>query len=124
MAKKLSQGNSERKQQLVSYSKECVKPAYNYFKHKFNNNLQQTVKAFKAAQYFSPSRISEVQPTASDIGGLRSFPFLDSNAVMDNLNSELPYYMAAVDGVASTVDAVQWWKGHNKSSPTGLVPLN
>ena len=49
VAKKLSQGNSEHKQQLVSYSKECVKPAYNYFKHKFNNNLQQTVKAFKAA---------------------------------------------------------------------------
>lgn len=73
LAKKLAQGNSGHEQQLVSYAKECVKPAYDYFKLKFDNDLQETVKAFKAAQYFSPSRLSEVQPTASDIDGLRSF---------------------------------------------------
>lgn len=40
---------------------------------------------------------------------------------MDNLKSELVYYMAAVDGAASTADVVQWWKRHAWTiAPSGL----
>ena len=116
MAKKLSGRSSLHEQQLILYAKECVKPAYYYFKHKFDNDLQHVVKAFKAAQFFSPSRIYEIQPTTNDIDGLSSFPFLD-NTTVDNLKSELPYYMAAAGGVATTIDVLEWWKGHERELP-------
>ena len=58
IAKRLSAGNSVHEQQLILYTKECVKPAYEDFKQKFSNDLQHVVKAFKAAQLFSPSRVS------------------------------------------------------------------
>ena len=84
--------------------------------NKFDNDLQHVVKAFKAAQFFSPSRIYEIQPTTNDIDGLSSFPFLD-NITVDNLKSELPYYMAAAGGVATTIDVLEWWKGHERELP-------
>ena len=60
MATQLSRGSSVHEQQLILYAKESVKPAYEYFKKKFDHDLQHLVKAFKAAHIFSPSRI---QPT-------------------------------------------------------------
>ena len=33
------------------------------------------MKAFKAARYFSPSKINEMQPTANDIDDLKAFIF-------------------------------------------------
>ena len=36
---------------------------------------------------------------------------------MDELKSELPYYMAAAGGVSSTVDVLEWWKGHEQELP-------
>ena len=116
IAKRLSAGNSVHEQQLILYTKECVKPAYEYFKQKFSNDLQHVVKALKAAQLFSASRVCELQPTTTDIDGLRSFPFLDVTTV-DSLKSELPYYMAAASGVATTVDVLGWWKSHQQVLP-------
>ena len=36
---------------------------------------------------------------------------------MDSLTSELPYYMATADGVATTMCAKEWWKGHHQELP-------
>ena len=55
-AKQLSGGSTVHEQQLIMFAKECVKPAYHYFKQKFDNDLQHIVNAFKAAQFFSPSK--------------------------------------------------------------------
>ena len=80
-----------------------------YFKKKFDNDLKSVVNAFKAARYFSPSKVDELKPTAEDIDTLHSFPFLDIT-IIDNLKSELPKYMAAAEDVSSTVDVISWWK--------------
>ena len=115
-AKQLSGGNTVHEQQLITFAKECVKPVYHYFKQKFDNDLQHLIGAFKAAQFFSPSRISALQPTTTDIDTLRCFPFFDTSKV-DELKSELPYYMAAAGGVSSVVDVLEWWKEHEQELP-------
>ena len=63
-----------------------MKPAYDYFKEKFDNDLQSTVELFKTGRYFSPSKVSELKPT-------------DSEAI-EGMKSELPTYLAAAEGVA------------------------
>ena len=42
------------------YTKNCVKLAYDYFKRKFDNDLQSTVGLLKTERYFSPSKVSEL----------------------------------------------------------------
>ena len=115
VAKKLAGGNSSREQQLVSYAKACVEPVYSYFRSKFNNDLKVTLDAFKAARLFSPSKMYELRPTASDIDCLKSFPFLD--AMIPGLKSELPNYLAAAGNVSAQVDSLTWWKIHEDDLP-------
>lgn len=48
----------------------CAQPAmYDYFKAKFDSisgELKSTELAFKAARYFSPSKLNELEPATSD----------------------------------------------------------
>ena len=117
IAKELSGGDAVREQQLVAYAKACVEPAYSYFRTKFNENLKPAVDAFKAARFFSPSKCSELKPTAADIDSLRVFPFLDTARVIDGLKSELPLYLAAAEDVSAQADPVAWWKSHEPGLP-------
>ena len=117
VAKELSGGDPVREQQLVAYAKTCVQPAYCYFQTKFDNDLKSALLAFKAARYFSPSKFSELKPTASDIDSLRVLPFLDSTPVIDGLKSELPMYLAAAEDVSSQTDPIAWWKSHEADLP-------
>lgn len=41
--------------------------------------------------------------------GLRIFPFLNSDAVIHGLKSELHQYLAAAEDVAVTIDRKGWW---------------
>ena len=55
IAKNESNGNAAREQQLLRYTKNCVKPAYEYFQQKFDDTtdeLKDPVLVFKAACYF------------------------------------------------------------------------
>ena len=117
VAKELSGGDPVREQQLVAYAKTCVQPAYCYFQTKFDNDLKSALLAFKAARYFSPSKFSELKPTASDIDSLRMLPFLDSTPVIDGLKSELVLYLAAAEDVSSQTDPIAWWKSHEADLP-------
>ena len=53
-----------------------VSAHYDCFKEKFDNDLRSTVELFKTARYFSPSKVSELKPTSSDLNSLSIFPFL------------------------------------------------
>ena len=66
--------------QWITYAVTCVKPGIDYF----NSNLHDdgVIKAFKAARLFSPDRVSEMQPSATDIDILSAFPFFDSGCVV------------------------------------------
>ena len=115
VAEKLVGGNSSREQQLVSHPKACVEPAYSYFRSKFNNDPKLTLDAFKAARLFSPSKMYELRPTASDIDCLKSFPFLD--AMIPGLKSELPNYLAAAEDMSAQEDPLTWWKIYEDDVP-------
>ena len=63
------------KNSSMDYADTYVKPVYDYFKVKFNQDLKLAMNAFKAACFFSPSKINSMQPTPSDISELSVFPF-------------------------------------------------
>lgn len=116
VAKYLATGNASRERQLVAYAENCVTAAYSYFKSKFDDALKPAVTAFKAAGYFSPSKINELKHTTSDVDAASIFPFLDSD-VVSGLKSELPSYLATAEDVSEKIDILQWWKGHADTLP-------
>lgn len=118
VAKRLSRGNSTHEKQLVAYGCNCVQPAFDYFELKFNNDLKSVVNAFMAAQYFSPSKMSELRPTANDLDKLAHFPFLKPK--IPSLKAELPSVLAACEGVHHSVNPIDWWKSHGEQFKTWL----
>ena len=97
---------------LLKYAKNCVKPAYNYFKENFDNDLQSTVELFKTARYFSPSKVSELNVLSS----LSAFPCFDYEAI-EGMKSELPTYLDAAEGVAQQFGPCEWWKYRSADMP-------
>ena len=89
-ASELAASDATREHQLVAYAEACVQPAYCYFQTKFDDDLKLTLLAFKAARYFSPSKVFELKLSASDLELLRTFTFLNSTPVIDGLKAELP----------------------------------
>lgn len=100
--------------QWINYAVMCVKPGIDYF----NSNLHDdgVIKAFKAARLFSPHRLSEMQPSATDIDILSAFPFFDSGCVVA-LQAELPTYLSLSADVSSGIDILKWWKDHHEELP-------
>ena len=116
VAKKIaSQQHSE--QSWMQYAFNCVKPGLDYFTAKFDGELRPIVDAFKSARLFDPTKVSDIKPDAAAINTLRSFKFLDSDEIIKNLKFELPTYLAAADGVALTVDPLDWWERHFEALP-------
>ena len=109
VAKHLANGDRAHEQQLTDFAKVCVEPAYAYFKSKFYNDLKAAMEAFKAAWYFSPLKMAELQPTAADLDALFSLPFLKSSDI-STLKSELSTYIAAVEDVSNSIDPLEWWE--------------
>ena len=72
VATKLSANRSNLKQQLLDYGKVCVQAAYDYFHQKFDIDLKEAVSIFKHTRYFYPAKIGELNPSCSDIDGLKS----------------------------------------------------
>ena len=63
------------------------------FLREFNADLYNfTLSAFKAARIMCPE--AALRPTPATAKGLRLFPFLDSNHVINGLITELPNYVA------------------------------
>ena len=87
---------------LLDYAENCVKPAYNYFKQKFEVKLKPLVEIFKYARFFDPAKVGELKPSSSDIDNLKVFPFLKGQA-----RRELPLYMAKADGVSPELDKLE-----------------
>ena len=56
--------------QLINYAKACVKPAYDYFKKKIDEDLAFPLSIFKHARLFDPSKDVDIHPTTSDVNGL------------------------------------------------------
>ena len=95
------------KLQLMTHAKNCVKPGLEYFQKQFQTSLKTPLKAFKAARFFSPHKLSLLRPSAEDVDSLGSFPFLNSEDVPGSLKAEFPVYLAKAGGVNSDVDCVK-----------------
>ena len=115
-------GNLVQQQQLIDYGFSCVQPGLLYFLDKFGTDTIHPVSTFKAARLFSPTIITEVQPTATDINTLNTFPFLSE--VIEKLKEELPTYLARASAVASscsgtlsTAETLEWWKNNSSELP-------
>ena len=115
IASKLSSNRPTQKQQLINFATDCIKPAITYFKQKFESDLQPIVTAFKYARYFDPPKVSELNPSATDIDHLKAFPFLSNK--LEDLKKELPSYLAKVDGLSPNIDKLEWWKVHENELP-------
>ena len=70
VAKQLANGNSTNEQILITYGENSVQSAYEQIKDKFDNDLSNALQLFKTARYFSPSKISELKSTTSDLDSL------------------------------------------------------
>ena len=99
-------------QQLVTYAKSYVQPGLDYFQHQLQTSLKVPVAAFKAARFFSPSKITDLKPSAAEVDSLLAFPFLSSTQDLVGLKGELATYLASAKGVDPTVDCLEWWKQH------------
>ena len=99
-------------QQLVTYAKSCVQPGLDYFQHQLQTSLKVPLAAFKAARFFYPCKIANLKPSASEVDSLVGFPLLSSTHDLPGLKGELATYLAAADGVDTTVDCLEWWKQH------------
>ena len=88
-----------------------------YFVAKFQDDLSDSVCAFKAAQLFVPWKVREMMPTCSAVDMLKSFPFLNNAAVLQNLKSELSSYVANVADVCPDFDILLWWQNHMTDLP-------
>ena len=117
VANEVAGGVPSHKNQLIAYAKACVKPAFDYFNCKFGTDLEKAVSAFKYARFFDPVKIVEIKPSASDIGRLRIFPFLDSDSIIDGLKVELPKYLATAEDISPEIDRLEWWKKHECDLP-------
>lgn len=72
---------------------------------------------FKSCQLFDPAKASDMRPSAAAVGEMCCIPFLDSNEVIQQLQSELPIYLAIVEGTAADTDVPQWWARHAREVP-------
>ena len=89
---------------------------YSYFRSKFDIDLKVSMEAFKAARYFSPLKLAELQPTVADLDALFFLPFLNSNDIT-TLKSELSTYIAAVEDISKSIDPLEWWESNEERLP-------
>jgi hypothetical protein len=94
----------------------CVQPGIDYFKSRFGDDIKPPLSQFKAMRYFSPARIHELQPSASDIDSLSTIPFFNEPGVIGSLNSELPAYLARASG-SNPPNICEWWKTNETILP-------
>ena len=67
-------------------------------------------------RYFSPARIHQLQPFASDIDSFSAIPFLNDSSVIAGFKAELPTYLARSNGV-NPADICEWWKNNETLLP-------
>ena len=109
--------NQALQQNIIHYATARVQPALDYFNKMFDSNLKDSLLAFKAARYFSPQRLKDIQPDAEAVNTVKAFPFLNSQAVLDGLKQELPIYLAKVIDLDPEIDILQWWHRNESELP-------
>jgi len=100
----------------MRYTLACVQPGLQYFMQQTVSTMEGPLTCFKAACLFSPSKVHEIHPTASDLNTLDSFPFLHGS--LSSLKSELPVYLAAAEDVSPELCPLEFWRRHKDALPS------
>ena len=117
VTQQIANGDSNLQQCLQTYGRECVRPGLEYFETKFGNDLSPPVSVFKAARLFSPIKVHEMKPVATDVDALSVFPFLNDSITINNLKGELPSYVAKASDVSPEFNVLEWWKRNGDGLP-------
>ena len=67
-------------------------------------------------RFFSPTKMCELKPVASDLDTLHCLPFLNA-ADINSLKCEHATYLAAVEDISHLIDPMWWWKTHQDQLP-------
>ena len=81
------------------FGRNSICNAVKWFHRKFNVELYDIVRAFKAARPMCPETVNTLHSTKADLNQLRPFPFLDTDDVIGGLADELPLYLAMATDV-------------------------
>ena len=111
VAEMLSGGVAHDKHLMIDHAKQCIQPGIDYFNHQLTTTLQRSLTVFKAARLFSPQKMQDMQPSASSIDSLSTFPFFDEED-LGRLNSELPIHFSKAVDLDASIGPLQWWQ-HN-----------
>ena len=101
---------------LISHAKQCIQTGLEYFNLQLNTSLRISLMAFKAARLINPIVIRNLNPDASSVDLLKSFPFVTADEIC-NLKGELPAYLAKAEDLDEKVYKLSWWKSQETSLP-------
>ena len=76
VAQQIAQGDVNLQQYLQAHASDCICPGLQYFTEKLGSDVSLPFFAFKAACLFSPIKVHEMQPVASEVDTRSVFPFL------------------------------------------------
>ncbi len=72
VAKKVA--NQQHSEQIwMKYASNCVKPRFDYFTAKFDEDLLPLVNAIKSARLFDPTKVCDMKPNTAAVDTLRSW---------------------------------------------------
>ena len=112
-----SNSGGSLQQEMLQHTKACVQPGLDYFEKHLSSSLKDVLLAFKAARFFSPQKMRDIQPDADAIDTLKTFPFLNSPTNLNELKEELPMYLAKVTDLNPKIECLDWWKENEHSLP-------
>ena len=112
-----SNSGGSLQQEMLQHTKACVQPGLDYFEKHLSSSLKDVLLAFKAARFFSPQKMRDIQPDADVIDTLKTFPFLNSPTNLNELKEELPMYLAKVTDLNPKIECLDWWKENEHSLP-------
>ena len=72
----------------------------------------------ESAYRVNPTKVHDLNPTATDVENLKNIPSQSSDSVQHALKQELPKYVAASEGVSSELG---WWKKHEADLPHNVI---
>ena len=116
VAKKLTLETRLRESQMLQYAQNAIQPGLDYFKSQMEGPLKDTLSAFKAARLFSPQKAHTMQPRATDLDSLHSFPFFSADHIKA-LKDELPVYLSKCADTADTFCPLEWWRRNGEDIP-------
>ena len=61
--------------------------------------------------------MNDIHPNVYAINALTSFPFLNSEEILDSFKGQLPSYLAKVSDIDPSIDNLQWWKQNESALP-------